>query len=191
MTAMRYYRIENDNSIVDRWFLTEPLSLDVRAEIDFWPYLAGNQVPYPDSPLSVQIQRSGPELRFTLAGFDIPVVASDLIESMMKVDHQGIQSIPVVIGEDLRYRMAVVTRLVPCVDEKKSQFTKWSALDGRRDKVGQYRMFTRLTIDPFKVSSDAHIFMISGWNIAFVVSELMRDAMIAANCRGVVFDPLG
>jgi len=187
---MRYYRIENDNSIIDRWFLTEPVTLDAATEIDFWPYLAGRRVPDPSSPLNIQIQRPGPELRFTLAGFDIPVVVSDLVESMAKIDPQGIQSVAVLVGGQQKYRMAVATRCVSCIDETKSRFTKWSEKDQRPDKVGQYRMFTRLAIDPFRVSRDVHIFRVSGWNIALVVSELMRDAMIAANCRGVVFDLL-
>jgi hypothetical protein len=74
-----------------------------------------------------------------------------------------------------------------CLDEKRSEFTKWTKNDHRADLAGQYRMVTRLRILTEQVPRDAHFFRVEGWRIALIVSEGVKEAMERVGCLGAKF----
>jgi len=186
---MQFYRVDNDPDLEHRWYLEEPRFKEVD-DFDFWPLIAGVKVEAVGG-LRVPIQEDGPVLPFTFAAFDIPVVRNDIIGRMSSVDPQGVDSLPCLIpGSSGDYSILIVPRLVECVDEQRSHCTRWTAADGRPDKVGQYRMIVDLRIRGSAVPAGIDIFRVSGWNVALIVSERMRSAIEAVDATGLKFYPV-
>ena len=92
-------------------------------------------------------------------------------------------------GSDHSYSILNVLAERDCTDTERSEFTRWEKSDGRADKVGEFRMFTKLLIDPRRCG-DAEIFRLDGWNIALVVSERVRGMLEGVRDLGVKFDPI-
>ena len=76
-----------------------------------------------------------------------------------------------------------------CVAEGESEYLKWREEDGRPDKIGQYRQFTRLVIDPSRAVG-ARLFRIDGWRIALIASRELVLAFKQARVSGVAFNPV-
>jgi hypothetical protein len=90
-------------------------------------------------------------------------------------------------GVELDYCWTSVLPVIECLDERRSEFSQWTANDHRPDKVGQYRMVTRLRIVTASLAPDAHILRIAGLQIALVVSETIKSAMERSGCVGAKF----
>jgi len=186
---MKFYRLDNDPDLFDRWHLEEPRLKEVD-DYDFWPLIAGVDVK-PIDGLKIPIQEAGAHLSFTMAAFDIPVVATGIIEQMAKVDFKGVSSVPCTVeGERESFSILVVPRLVKCVDEGRCHCTRWVASDGRPDRVGQYRMIVDLKIKAEAVPQEVDIFRVDGWNVALIVSERMRTAIESVDPPGLKFYPV-
>jgi hypothetical protein len=77
-----------------------------------------------------------------------------------------------------------------CVDDSSSAFIKWEEGDGRPDLTGSYRMVTRLVIDESLVPTDIHLFRIEGWNVAVIVSQVIKDALDEIPATGIAYQPV-
>jgi hypothetical protein len=140
--------------------------------------------------LSLPIRQRGWPVDFTLADFDMPVVRRHVGEIIEGVAPDYCQHIPIrVEGTDDEYEILNVLRSIACVDEGASEFTKWNAADQRPDKVGAFRMITRLRLDPARASG-AEIFRVQEWPIALVVGDAIRDALRAIEVSGIAFEPV-
>ncbi len=184
MTSM-YYRMQADSDFPVRWFPGEPLDRFGR-EIDARDFTNG--VPYIGAePRHIPLDVSGPAPKFTLAAFDMPVVACELAQAMEKLAPAAIERFPVTIGDGIDgFEVINVVGIVDCVDESRTEVMKWTDRDGRPDKVGKYRMLTNLSIDPTR-ARDKHIFRIDDWEIALIVSEEMKSVMQQFEQLGIVF----
>lgn len=183
---MTHYNVEGDEGVSERWHLKTPYYTDPKDTI-YWTLTSGTPVKVP-GVVTVPIQYEGPEIDFTLAGFDVPVVRSELLDAMVGLDPKGIQRVRCAIPAHPGFEILVATRAIACVDERGSKFVKWTEDDGRPDKTGSYRMFTRLVIDDLKIPKGVHIFRVEGWTIALVVSEDMKQVMESTGCSGIVFE---
>ncbi|MGO8973676.1 MAG: imm11 family protein [Steroidobacteraceae bacterium] len=79
-------------------------------------------------------------------------------------------------------------RSVDCLDEKRSEYVKWTGLDQQPERTGQYRMVTRLTIDQSKIPEESHVFRLRGWAVVMVVSQVVREVMEGTGCLGATFE---
>lgn len=70
--------------------------------------------------------------------------------------------------------------------EANSEFMKWTKEDGRPEKVGEYRMFTKLSLDPKKATGHK-IFRVQGWQIALIVEEEVKESLEQRKASGIVF----
>ena len=59
----------------------------------------------------------------------------------------------------------------------------------RPDKVGQYRGFVRLRVDPIALQG-RHVVRPWGWHVALIVSEQVKRAVEAIGRDGTVFRPV-
>lgn len=186
MTTGNYYELLADPSAVSRWYLKSPLSLDGN-EVDARLFTQGVQVSH-QPPLTLPVRREGDEVEFNLCDFDMVVTPSSLNVDLESLVGPAIQRIPVVVeGRKDEFEILNVCDLVQCVDESRSLFTKWTEADGRPDKVGGFRMFAKLKIDPIAASGH-DIFRIAGWPIALVVSEKVKSFFEMRNVSGVRFE---
>ena len=180
---MKYYRLLDDVHIKDRWHLGEVTSrvdgstLDLRLGVRMDSQII----------LESQITHAGQALDFCLTSFATPVARKGLAHALAAVSHDDLQLLPVNIGTDKSFEIINVVRVISCLDEKRSEFVKWSKADHRSDLAGQYRMVTDLKVDPAQIPRNVNICRITGWLIAIVVSDTAKAAMENAGCVGAKF----
>jgi hypothetical protein len=182
---MEYYEIfADDKNFGNRWFLGEPHDSSGQ-EIDARLFRYG--VPYIGlPPKTVPIDHAGTEVALNLGAFDMPVVRDDVRKAIASVTTDGYELYPVEIsGLGSRYWILNVSTRVDCVDEAASIFRKWLPEDERPDRLGAYRSLSILKIDSQRVHN--HIFRLKGWEIAVIVSDPIRKALMKINDLGVVF----
>lgn len=185
------YRLSFDPTLKNQWFIDTPLHHS-GDEWAFWRLLSGSPLEGTDLlPWQSKVKQEGQRISFSFAGFDVPVVTSEVATALMAVVGDQVQVPQLhIVGESLAYRILVATRTVQCVDESNSEFTKWSPSDGRPEKSGEYRMFTRLRLDPTLVPPDASIFRVRGWTQALIATERVVGALQSCVPAGLVYEPV-
>ncbi len=188
---MLYYKLVDDlHTIKGRWFLGE-LNLD--NPFDFWNYVRVNRVPKAladKRKLEISVRKKGHPLDFTFADFDVPVINSAVL-SLIRSD--SVDVIPVELNgviKQLTYYVLLLKVEVECIDETLSEFLKFDNHDlVRPDKVGSYRAFQKMIINPDLVNG-LDIFRVKGFNSAIIISESLRKQFLDKNVSGVRFLPV-
>ncbi len=188
-----YYCITFDPNLRSQWFLDTPISSS-GDEWAFWRLLRGEVLN--DSDLGTwhtRVTQNGPPLPFSFAGFDVPIVNQQVAAIIAEEAPGQVQLAPLEIkhtdGEvDSGYRIIVATKTLRCVDERRSEFTKWRFDDIRPDRVGEYRMITKLRLDTSLIPRDLKIFRIWGWKQALIVAAPLAESL--RNCveLGLIFE---
>lgn len=182
---MRFYTILDDIDYPNRWFLRAPVNQN-GAEVDPRLFTEGTRVAVAE-PLVIRVRSAGHPLDFTLADFDMPVVRRAIGEILSQVAPTDIQRIPLAVeGHEGDYEILNVVTRRQALDESRSVITRWTEQDGRPEKVGQYFLVNRLKVDPQRTEGAA-IFRLAGWEIAIVVSDEVRRALLAQEATGVKF----
>lgn len=184
-----YYRVLEDNARYgERWFLSEPYD-GKNKEID--PREFTNCALYQGAtPSYVQVSQAGQKVKFNLAAFDMPVVSHDVEQLLSQLAPDLIQMLPVKVrGAKESYAIANVLSSCACLDEARSEVMKWQPEDGRPEKTGQYRMITRMVIDPLRTKG-LQIFRMEGWRISLIVSDAVKTALERVPQLGIRFASL-
>lgn len=183
-----FYRVMDDVHHPDRWHLGVPRDTSGR-EVDPWQFTDGKSLRV-ESLLRVPVRYGGEPLDFTFAAFDVPVVSRRAQTVLMSVVANDVQLIPVIVddvGESGReYAILNIVRSIQCLDESRSEFVKWTTADRRPDRLGSYRMVTKLRVVSREIS--ANVFRIAGWEVALIVSNAVREAILTASLTGITFD---
>lgn len=184
----RYFRIVDEYESADRWFLGAPRDLDGKP-VDPECFGRSQSVPICGG-LNLAIRRDGEPLDFSFADFDMPVASLWAARILTQIASSDIELCPARV-DNHSGDFAVINALtcLPCLDEERSRFIKWTEADERPDKVGQYRQVTRLVINTRSVSN-SEIFRVEGWLIALIVSERIKEALEKEGVRGPVFLPV-
>ena len=185
---MMYFRVVVDPTEVRRWYLDEPTTSDGQ-HIDARQFVRGVAYVGP-MPCHVPVQVPGEPLAVNLAAFDMPVFSREAAQIAEQIAPDEIERFPVLV--DLRdggYEIVNVKCSAACLDEHQSEVMRWHATNGRPDKAGQYRMVTKLMIDPARAGG-LDIFRIRGWEIALIVSDRLRRALCGVPRLGVSFLPV-
>lgn len=180
----KYFRLLDDVHVAGRWHLGEVLRHDSDLPFELW---AGAPVPA-EGLFHVQITHSGVALDFSLTSFAVPVANSKLAMAIESVAGGDLQRLPVMIPGHEGFELLNSVRVIRCLDERRSEFVKWTEKDHRADLAGQYRMVTKLRIVAPEVPAGAHFFRVDGWPIALVVSEQVKNSMQIAGCLGAKFE---
>ncbi|HTM55407.1 MAG TPA: DUF1629 domain-containing protein [Pirellulales bacterium] len=85
------------------------------------------------------------------------------------------------------YQILNVLHEFKCLDEARSEFTKWQPGDHRSDLIGEYHSVSKVRIDATQ-TEDSHIFRIVGWHIDLIVSAELKEAMQTVPQLGIVFE---
>jgi hypothetical protein len=181
-----YYRVVHDPRIDDAWFPGFPVTEDGTL-VDGRLFTKGLRYTDPGR-LSLPLEKEGRQLDFTLAAFDLPVLASRC--AAVVDDHVppgSIQRVPVTVaGAQQEYEIVNVTKLVECLDEQRSTVSHVPS-DLRSPTSGKYRWVIDLTLDPSQIGSEC-IFRVQNWPIALIVCEPLRDVL--ADATGITFVPV-
>lgn len=184
-----YFRLLYDmQTDTDRWYLREPEAKDGRI-VDARIFTECTQYDG-EFPLHFRFRRVGKALSFTFGAFDVPVISSEVRKALLEVKGIDVQFIPVSIEDTSKpFWIMNVLKRVDCTDERLSEIMKWTEEDGRPEKIGEYRMVSKLVLDETKTGDDP-IFRLAGWEIALIVDDVVKKAMEACDCGGVLFEPV-
>ena len=120
---------------------------------------------------------------FTLADFAIPVI-NDRAASFIPSSER--QLLELKVGKLPNFNVLILSNEVDCLDESKSDFTKFDENSSRPNLAGHYRDIYTAVLDKGKCAGYS-IFRIKGFIPYIIVSEIIRDAFIANHIRGVTF----
>lgn len=182
-----YYRILANSKENSKWSLKSPQGRN-GSKIEPWAFITGQKYSGTDN-LHVSLRREGSPVDFNFCDFDVIVTTQELNRSLKKeVGNNNIQCIPVEVesNKKIAYEILNVLDVIECIDENRSEFLKWSKEDRRPDKEGQYRMVTKLRIDPKKAIGHK-LFRIKNWEIAVIVDEDIKKLLEAKKISGIVF----
>lgn len=186
MTASTFYRLLADPTTASRWHLralVDPEGREVGAR-SFTKGLVARELP----DLTIPLRREGDEVDFNFGDFDMIVTPATINSELNELMGNKLQRIPVrVRGCGRQFEILNALDLVECIDEVASETMKWTQADGRLDKVGKYRMITRLRINP-AAAQGHHFFRIVGWPIALIASEQVRRLLMAHEISGVKYE---
>ncbi|WP_340680469.1 DUF1629 domain-containing protein [Paraglaciecola sp.] len=182
----RYYRVLADPKSSTRWFLKSPIKPDGR-EIDPRLFTCGK--PYGvETQLNLPLRRPGIPYIFNFCDFDMVVVSKHLNEELEQIVGSAIQRIPILVeGTNELFEILNVVDSIPSIDQERSEYLIWQEKDGRPEKVGQYRMFTKFIVDKAKVSGHK-IFRPTEWPISLIVDDDIKMVIEQYGKAGVVFD---
>jgi hypothetical protein len=162
---VNYFQLRNDMTVRDRWNLgaimlpggTEPQLEDGV----FYEELA---VP------SVSVTHTGRVLDFSLTSFNVPIASLPIAELVRTIAKSDVQVVPVIVAGQPSMAALNVTKD-----------------DHRADVAGTYRQVTKLVLDRALIPTDAHFFLVGGWEVAFVVSESLKTAIEHLSVTGAEF----
>jgi hypothetical protein len=178
---MRFFELKDDVLVPNRWHIGE-ITMNTGAE----PRLRAG-LPFSGEALSAKIDQPGVELDFSLTSFAVPVVRVYLAEVIATIAGLDVQRIPLKLPGYNSFEVLNALRVVDCVDEHRSQFTKWTNKDHRADLTGQSRMITKLKLLVDQIPDEARFFRLNGWLVALIVSEPLKMAMERVGCFGARF----
>lgn len=197
-----YYRLESDLEINGRWYLngledSRGQALDPRGFVrgipaDIGPPLKVKrrdraEIVEATLPLRIGMRREGFPLEWTLADFAMPVVTTRAADVVSSIAGNDIQRIPVeVLRRHEDYAIINVVRRVACIDRDRSELEWWGEEDDWPEMIGKLKMVARLAIDP-ELTNGAHILRPEGWEVAMIVSDVVRSALENAGVTGVRF----
>ncbi|MGI8982210.1 MAG: imm11 family protein [Pirellulaceae bacterium] len=138
-------------------------------------------------PLIVTVRSGVRPLDFTYASFDMPIVTANVAAILAAAGGLDIQRFPVLVdGQQGRHEIINVVSRVRCIDAERSDVMWWTEVDKRPDKMGTAKMITNLTIDPRRVGKQ-QIFRPEEWDVAIIVSDVIRKSLERENVSGVTF----
>lgn len=179
---MKYFALRDDFSIENRWHISD-IGDTKGAETQF---LDGKSLS-PQGPLRARVGTRGRSLPFSVSSFGGPMANEKLSLAMVDASGDELQRFPVDIEGYSGFFALNATRTIRCLDESRTEFTKWTTADHRADLAGEYRMVIGVRILADLVPHSTSCFRIEGWTVVLVVSERLREAMERAGCEGAVF----
>lgn len=178
---MAYFELSDDMSTDRRWYMDDPEGPGGESLGD-----ALNSCRRYEGrvPLAVRIYRPGPPLEITMSLYAIPVVndrVAEILRAHVGLDAQLIPAHP--IGSDSRLWIVNVLAMPDCVDESRSsEIHRYTAEDGKPERIGQHRTISGLRIDPPRAAGHA-ILRPRGYWQPVIVNELLAEALQKANIR--------
>lgn len=187
---MKYFIWTFDRQTNNSWFLGEPRTMTGQV-IDAWHFERCQFFESDIQRLEVPIRQTGRKAAASFGAFDLLYVNQKIAKAIMQIVGNDVQLIPISISSQIKeYSILNALREINCIDEKRSSFTKWEEGNmSRPDKIGQYRSFTQLFVDPEKII-DCHIFRPWGWRIRLIVSEHLKKEIEILGCDGTIFIPV-
>lgn len=134
-----------------------------------------------------RVTHEGALLEYFVTSFNVPVATETLAKAIAEVAPGNVQVLPLEIIGHGHWSILNVTEVVDCLDERRATFTKWTEADGRPDRMGGYKMVLGLVVDVARVPMQTHCFRVAGWEVALIVSDDVKSAMLRIGCQGAQF----
>jgi len=180
----KFYRMLVDPKATARWYLKAPLDQH-GLEVDARLFTRGMPIGS-TSVLSIPLRRHGREVDINFADFDMLVMSRRVVDEITSDFDLEIQRIPAEINGEVNYEIINPLASISCIDEAESEYLKWTENDGRPEKIGQFRMITQLKVRT-DLAIESHLFRVTEWPIALLVSEALKESIESHNASGVTF----
>jgi len=181
MNGWTYFELFDDMSGADRWFLSPPTGPSGE-----WlgTALGRGERFVGQTPLRMEVYRSGPSLDLTVTEGGVLVVTASVADLLVKEAGEDVQLVPAEIqGHAAPHFVANVLPLRKCIDEQRTTaIERWAEEDGRPERVGQYRYVGGMKIDPERTGGHA-ILRPWGWTGVILVSQALAEALRRAGVR--------
>jgi hypothetical protein len=176
---MRYYSLEVAGS--KRWFL------DLAAEsppIDIWKCQESDPGA---EPVELKVFQPGPMVDFDRVSFGIPVFSHRAAIVVQRICGGDVQLLNATVhNPQSEMRIANITRCIDCIDREKSLITYYSP--DHLEKPGEISGVLRLFVDS-EAAKNHHMLRPMGWEIALIVSEVVKRELEAIEFTGGEFWP--
>lgn len=176
----RYFELDEDLYIKGRWYLDGPTDDDQRDEREF-TYGTALEL---RGPLLAPIHTRGMALDFTLTLSQAPVLSKRFSDAIRSLVRGHAQLFPVCIEGYHGFEVMNTTELVACIDESRSDFTKWTAESARPDRAGEYHYVRVLRLNTNQIPSHLHAFRILHYTGPLIVSQAFVDTILPLNPIG-------
>jgi hypothetical protein len=173
-------------SIPGRWVLDGPFD-EQGSALDSWQFGDGRRVELACVP-RFTLSHVGVAVDFSQTGLGVPVVHGRVAAILERLALKDVQLLPArVEGQTEPWFILNVLRIIRCIDDARcGEVEYWKPEDGQPEKVGQYSYVHGLRVDPAKVG-DAHIFRPWGWDVAIIVSDLLKQALEQEGITGMKY----
>jgi uncharacterized protein DUF1629 len=189
ITSKVFFEVHADHTqFPGKWFLDEPFTA-TGEEIDAREFTEG--LPYHGpSPARLPIANPGKEVAFLLVAFAMPVVSQAVAATVSRIAPAEVELFPIeVVGSKDSYVILNSICRLDCLDEGRSELTRWEEGGHRPDRIGQIHVISVIRIDPARALNH-HIFRIRDWPLALLISGTLKDALETIPNLGVVFEPV-
>ena len=182
---MQYFRLIDDMSMRMRWrWHIGEVFLPDGTE----PDLTGGIRLEDTRPLRADVHHIGHVLDWCRTSFGVPIATKALADTISSIVGPDVQCIPVTISGQSGRMVINALRLIRCIDEQRSEFQKYTEGNPiRPDLAGHYESVPKMVLDRSAIRPDAHFFRIMYWEVALIVSEVVKDAMERVGCYGAEF----
>ena len=177
----KYFKIEDDVHVTDRWFLGDFHSTDFQDRRRFGICEPCRGI------FTVDPGDGGSAPNFSLTAFGLPIAALPVAETISKIAADDVHLVPVRIKGHGEFRFVQILRALDCVDESRSEFESYEDDAPVPSRRGEYSSFHTLVVDQAKIPANAHMFHIAKWRVRPIVSEAVRSALMEAGDLGVKF----
>lgn len=136
----------------------------------------------------IAVFKKGPVMDFNRDSLEVPIVSRCLAEVIERSAGSDIQRIPASLnaaGGD--WEVLNVLACVDCINHERSRITYYP--DDDPHHPGKPRGVLELIINPSETAGH-HVFRISDWKVAVIVSEQVKTAVEAMGATGVQFTPV-
>lgn len=181
-TPARYFSLFDDMQSGNRWFLQAPTAPNGAWLSDA---LSCARPFKGETPLKVEISRSGPPLELTITTTDMVLLVNERVARILqRVAPGDFELIPARVGDLPDPYFVVNTLSEPdCVDDQRSvEVVRWTEADHRPDRTGRYRSISVLQIDPARTEG-RKIFRPWGWFVEIIVEGSVADELRRENVR--------
>jgi len=180
---MKYFDLVDEMTSIRRWHVGEIFLPDGSAPV----LVDGTRLNDPRR-LRADIHHVGYVLDFCLTSFGVPIATKAVANAITSIVGLDLQCLPITISGQSGMMVLNALRVIRCIDERRSEFLKFTEDDPvRPDLAGRYRSLPKMVLDRGAIPADAHFFRIKDWEIALIVSEVVKNAMERVGCYGAEF----
>jgi hypothetical protein len=178
-----YFKITPDFTFDDQCLLSEPLGNDGR---ELHPTHITQPRPIsPQAASHADIISPGALLGLNLTAGCFPIVRKDISEQVSKFCGGELQRLKINISGDENFELWNVLKCVDCIDEERSDFSRWTADDGILEKIGDYR-FNVLKIKHAAAQAH-HLFRVLHCESVLVCSSAIKEIIECFKGHGKKF----
>jgi hypothetical protein len=173
---MRYYLFQQDMSIQDQWFLSDPF-LEDGTSLMGWNFTIGKRY-IPETHLHCEIRQQGAELPISFGGLNVPYLRDDIVKQIEQPDVTGYayDLIPIFVTQSERkYFILNVLNVADAIDRRSEvEYYSLDEIAQDRSRADRYKSIWNLVLSRQSIAPSWEIFRLKRALGRIVVNERIR-----------------